>query len=212
MISIVNYKMGNIRSVQNALDYIGFRSRVISTPEAVAESDVLILPGVGSFRKAMENIRGMGLYDALQERVMLKKVPILGICLGMQLLSHNSDEDGMTEGFGWIPGAVRRLSEKQLSVKVPHIGFNTVFFEARTHGLFDGLGPSADFYFVHSYAMVCERPENHAASWVTYGEPFVASVQNGNVYGTQFHPEKSQSNGLTVLNNFCRIAGEKSHG
>ncbi|MFH1791314.1 MAG: imidazole glycerol phosphate synthase subunit HisH [Candidatus Omnitrophota bacterium] len=203
MIGIVNYRMGNIRSVVNALEYLGEESKVIDTPEQILKADKLILPGVGSFRVAMEHINAMGFFDALNEAVIGKRVPILGICLGMQLLAEDSDEDGLTPGFGWIPGNVRRFPVEILGKKVPHIGFNTAVFDPGRRGLFGRLGRQADFYFVHSYRFVCRKPERHVSSWTLYGERFASSVENENIYGMQFHPEKSQSNGLTVLRNFC---------
>ncbi|NQU95474.1 MAG: imidazole glycerol phosphate synthase subunit HisH [Candidatus Omnitrophica bacterium] len=205
MVSIVNYKMGNIRSIQNALSYLGVDSRVIDSPEEILTSKKLILPGVGSFRVAMEHIRAMKLFEALNEAALKQGVPLLGICLGMQLLATEGEEEGPTKGFGWIPGRVKRFSPERLSIKVPHIGFNTVYFEPKSKTLFEGLETCADFYFVHSYRMICEEPEKCVSSWADYGERFVASVEHRNIFGTQFHPEKSQSNGLTVLKNFCAI-------
>lgn len=203
-ISIVNYKMGNIRSIQNALGYLDVASEVINTPEQILGSKMLILPGVGSFRKAMEYIRGMNLFDALNEAVLKQKTPILGICLGMQLLANESEEDGLTAGFGWIQGKVKRFPAEELRIKVPHIGFNSAYFQPKARNLFGGLGKCADFYFVHSYRMICNDAED-VSSWADYGERFAASVQRDNISGMQFHPEKSQSNGLTVLKNFCNI-------
>tara|TARA_B100000315_G_scaffold127921_1_gene117644 strand:+ start:16908 stop:17531 length:624 start_codon:yes stop_codon:yes gene_type:complete len=207
MISIVNYKMGNIRSIQNALDFLEFDSRVIDSPKGILTSKKLILPGVGSFRVAMEHIKSMGLFDALNEAVLEKKAPILGICLGMQLLAIEGEEDGLTKGFGWVPGKVKHFPSKDFSLKIPHIGFNTVYFQNRTKNIFEGLNDHADFYFVHSYRMISEEPEKYVSSWANYGEKFAASVQYKNIFGTQFHPEKSQSNGLIVMKNFCRLNG-----
>lgn len=208
MVSIVNYKMGNIRSVQNALSFLGVDSCVIDSPKEVIESKKLILPGVGSFRVAMEHIKDMGLFDALNEAVIQRGTLIMGICLGMQLLAEIGEEDGLTSGFGWLPGIVKRFPSDDLSIKVPHIGFNSVYFKPVSENLFMGLGKCADFYFVHSYRMLCPEPEKYVSSWADYGERFVASVQHKNIFGTQFHPEKSQSNGLIVLKNFCRFKQE----
>lgn len=204
MISIVNYGMGNIRSVQGALDYLGFQNRLITTPAEVLESEKLILPGVGSFAAAMQNIRRLGLFEPLNEMVKERGVPVLGICLGMQLLVEVGTEDGPSSGFGWIRGRVERFRFDDSALKIPHIGFNTARFVPRDESIFAGLGEQADFYFVHSYRMLCERDEDVTA-WVDYGAPVVAAVQRENVYGTQFHPEKSQSNGLKVLRNFGAV-------
>jgi glutamine amidotransferase len=204
MISIVNYGMGNIRSVQGALDYLGIENRLVSTPAEVMTSEKLILPGVGSFYAAMQNIKRLGLVEPLNEMVLQHGVPVLGICLGMQLLADVSEEDGPSSGFGWIRGRVERYHFADPAFKIPHIGFNTARFQPRSHDLFAGLEEQADFYFVHSYHMICERPEDVAA-WANYGSPFVAAVHRDNIYGTQFHPEKSQSNGLKVLRNFTNV-------
>jgi len=205
MISILNYEMGNIRSIQNALDFIGIGCRVIDTQKDILESEKLILPGVGSFAVAMENIRRKDLLDALNEAALVKKIPILGICLGMQLLMDKSEEGGLNQGFGWIGGAVKRFDPYKLSIKVPHIGFNTVYFESNNNGLFRGLGSSADFYFIHSYRVECQNRED-ISSWANYGERFTAGIQRKNIFGVQFHPEKSQTNGLAVIRNFCNLA------
>ncbi len=204
MISIVNYGMGNIRSIQNALEFLGFDSYVASDSQEILASQKLILPGVGSFALAMENIKQKGLFEVLNESVIVKKIPILGICLGMQLLADDGEEDGLSYGFGWIPGSVRRFEADKLSIKIPHIGFNTVYFNQKNNLLFNDLGISADFYFVHSYKMIC-KDEIYISSWADYGEKFVTSVQKENIFGVQFHPEKSQSNGLKVLRSFCKI-------
>ncbi len=205
MVSILNYEMGNIRSIQNALDFIGIDSCVIDTQKDILESEKLILPGVGSFAVAMENIRRKNLLDALNEAVLVKKIPILGICLGMQLLMDKSEEGGLNQGFGWIGGSVKRFDSYKLSIKVPHIGFNTVYFESNNSGLFRGLGNSADFYFIHSYRVECKDRED-VSSWANYGERFAAGIQRKNIFGVQFHPEKSQTNGLAVIRNFCNLA------
>ena len=203
MFSIVNYRMGNMKSIQNALTYLGVESSMVESSQEILRSTKLILPGVGSFAQAMKNIREIGILDALNTAVLVKKVPILGICLGMQLFSESGDEDGPTDGLGWIPGRVRRLSVEK-NLKVPHIGFNTAYFSPNNRILFDGLEGSADFYFIHSYALACVR-ETDVASWTEYGERFVSSVRRDNIFGVQFHPEKSQHSGLAVLNNFARL-------
>jgi glutamine amidotransferase len=201
MITIVNYKMGNIRSIQNALEYLGAVAQVSDDPDVVKDSDKLILPGVGSFRTAMENLRNIGIVDALNEAVLIRKRPILGICLGMQLLAEEGTEDGITRGLGWVAGNVIRFDFNDSSHKVPHIGFNTVHFIQADNPLFKDMGEQADFYFVHSYHFACAA-SNDVSGWSDYHGRFVASVQHENIFGTQFHPEKSQSNGLKVLKNF----------
>ena len=204
MISIVNYGMGNIRSVQSALSFLGVENRVAVTAEEISTSDKLILPGVGSFRQAMENIRERGLLEPLNHTVTELGVPILGICLGMQLLADSGDEDGPSAGLGWIPGTVKRFQFPDSSLKIPHVGFNSVEFDPLGSALFRGLGASSDFYFVHSYRLVTDSP-HWVTAWSEYGERFGAAVQKDSVFGTQFHPEKSQSNGLKVLRNFAGL-------
>jgi glutamine amidotransferase len=195
--------MGNIRSIQSAFDYLKVENTVINTPEQIKSSTMLILPGVGSFAKAMENIKNMNLLDSLNETILVLKRPVLGICLGMQLLADSGDEDGPSEGLGYIPGTVKKFTVDS-SIKLPHIGFNIVNFVETNNLLFKGLGDRADFYFVHNYRFLCDNQKD-VASFTTYGETFASSVAKDNVFGVQFHPEKSQSNGLTVLKNFVSI-------
>jgi glutamine amidotransferase len=203
VITIVNYKMGNIRSIVNALDYLGVTSRVTRSPQEIMQSEKLILPGVGSYFAAMQNLSQMGLIDPLNEVVISKKKPILGICLGMQLLAESGTEDGEVKGLGWIPGHVRRFKFDNPSYRIPHTGFNSVQLGAQKSALYQSLENQSDFYFVHGYHMECDN--EYVSAWVDYYGRFVASVERGNVYGTQFHPEKSQSNGLMVLRNFSQI-------
>lgn len=201
--SIINYGMGNIRSIRGALDYLDVANQVITLPQQVKYSAKLILPGVGSFARAMENIKKMNLLDSLNEAVQVSKKPILGICLGMQLLADIGDEDGPSPGLGYIAGRVQRLPGGG-SLKLPHIGFNVARFVATNRVLYKGLGDMADFYFVHNYRFCCANHE-HVSSFTDYGEIFASSVAKGNVFGTQYHPEKSQSNGLSVLKNFTLL-------
>lgn len=203
MITIVNYKMGNIRSVVNALDYLGIPSCVTSSPQEILQSEKLILPGVGSYFVAMQNLQSMNLIEPLHEVALVKKRPILGICLGMQLLAESGSEDGEVQGLGWIPGHVRRFKFENQSYRIPHTGFNSVQRGGPESALYTSLGSHADFYFVHSYHMECD--EEYVSGYADYQGPFVASVERGNIYGTQFHPEKSQSNGLVVLRNFSHV-------
>jgi glutamine amidotransferase len=201
MVTIVNYGMGNLRSVESALHHLGFACAIEERPEQVATSDKLILPGVGSFARAMANLRSTGLRDALERAVRDRGVPVLGICLGMQLLATRGTEDGASEGLGWIPGEVVRFTPGK-DRKIPHVGFNTVLRKPQGAAMFSGLPQAADFYFVHSYHFVPLAPDAVAGE-CEYGEPVVAAVASGDVWGVQFHPEKSQGNGLQLLRNFC---------
>jgi len=197
-VAIVDYGMGNIRSIIGALKYIGVTDAELTSDRAkLVAADRLILPGVGAFAPAIARVREKGLDVILRELVTEQKKPILGICLGMQLMGLSSEENGAHEGLGFVPGAVSRFDEA--AVRVPHVGFNQV----RTDGglkLYKGFGSSADFYFTHSYRMISAEAINQCAC--DYGGEFVASYELGNVAGVQFHPELSQYNGLALLKNF----------
>ena len=204
MLTIVDYRMGNLRSVRNALSYFGEDAQVSGDPATIARSDKLILPGVGSFRQAMENIRGRGLFEPLCEAVTARKVPVLGICLGMQLLASHGEEDGGADGLGWIAGEVVPFSFDDASARIPHIGFNAAWATRPSSPVFGAVTDPADFYFVHSYYLRCENEAN-VALWCDYHGRFCAAVERDNVFGTQFHPEKSQANGLALLSRFLRV-------
>lgn len=194
--------MGNIRSIVGALSYLGVESIVTDDPNKILKSNKLILPGVGSFSVAMKNLIEMGLVNALTIAVHEKKVPILGICLGMQLLAESGEEDGKIKGLGWISGSVQRFSFSDSSIRIPHTGFNTIHIKNENSTLVGKLDCYKDFYFTHSYHMNCDNEED-VSSIVKYNGNFVASVEKNNIFGTQFHPEKSQSNGLRLLKNFA---------
>lgn len=202
MISIINYGMGNIRSVQGALSYLNAKSQLVDQAEAVRSAEKIILPGVGNFKKAMTNLNELGLVAPLKEAVK-RGTPLLGICLGMQLLAEKGEESGETEGLGWIPGKVERFRLQDPSLKIPHIGFSSTSPSGNTT-LFRGMGELTDFYYVHSFHLACTN-ERDVAAWCDYGGKFTAAVQKDNVYGTQFHPEKSQGNGLRLLKNFLEV-------
>lgn len=201
LIAVVDYGMGNRRSVEKALEHVGARARVSRDPETLLEADGLIVPGVGAFPLAMRNLHELGLVALLRERVA-QATPLLGICLGMQLLFERSNELGETEGLGLIPGNVSGLRTGGL--RVPHIGWSEVRFERvspLTVGLPDGGCP---FYHVHSFAA---RPADCAVVVGTadYGERFATVVAHGSVFGVQFHPEKSSGHGLRMLANFSAL-------
>ena len=196
---IVDYGMGNIRSLGAAVEHLGFDVLVSGDQREIMATKILMLPGVGSFPTAMSVMENLGLSQVLREVAHSGKAKLLGICLGMQLLMESSNEGQATRGLGLVGGAVERFpAENDLSV--PHIGFNSV----RSQGgsvLFTGLGEETDFYFVHSFRAVSAGPEAMVAT-SHYGGDFVAAIESGNIYGTQFHPEKSQTNGLRLLANF----------
>ncbi|MCT7968533.1 imidazole glycerol phosphate synthase subunit HisH [Laspinema sp. D1] len=203
-IIVVDYGAGNLWSVLNAIRYLGSEANISSDPGQIRVADCLILPGVGSFRKAMETLRHSRLDQAILESVQSRGCKILGICLGMQLLGSHGTEDGDTPGLGLIPNRVDRFTNPELmGNKVPHIGFNTVKF-TECKGLFANLTDEADFYFVHSYRMLPDGLQGRSATCY-YGVEFLAGFEIGNICGTQFHPEKSQTNGLMLLKNFLKL-------
>lgn len=199
MITVVDYGMGNLMSVAKALELSGRKISISSEPREILEADALVLPGVGAFRAGMENLQKLGLAQALIEFAGSGK-PFLGICLGMQLMFEASEEGGGAGGLGVFNGTVKRFRP---GVKVPHVGWNTVSMDPRC-AVFEGIENRAAFYFVHSYyaepacAGIC-------AATTEYGAGFCSAASKGNVFLVQFHPEKSQANGLKLLSNFCNL-------
>ena len=198
MIAIIDYGMGNLRSVQKAFEFIGHEAVITDEPETILKADKVVLPGVGAFSDAIKTIKEKKLDKAIYEAVESGK-PFLGICLGMQLIFDKSYENGEFEGLGIIPGRVVRLPE---NVKIPHIGWNNLNIKMRTP-LFEGLGESPYVYFVHSYYLETDAPVVSATT--DYGKEIQVAVQKGNVFALQFHPEKSGSTGLKILENFGRL-------
>lgn len=198
---VIDYGMGNLWSVLSAFRYLGVDATLSNDPTKIAASPVLVLPGVGSFRKAMEALHERQLEPAILDAVKKPGTKILGICLGMQLLAASSTEDGETKGLGLIPNRVKHFTpEEAAGNKIPHVGFNQVRFAPPT-GFFAGLSDAADFYFVHSYRMLRGGLVGDVGI-CHYGIDFLAAFRTGNVFGAQFHPEKSQTNGLVLLKNF----------
>ena len=200
MIGIVDYGMGNLESVRKAFEATGFASQWVRCPADLEGCDRIVLPGVGAFGRAMENLRSADLIDPLRRAVEAGR-PFLGICLGLQLLFEASSEHGTHKGFGWIAGDVQRLPD---SVRVPHIGWNTVGFP-RPSRLFAGIAEDTHFYFVQSY-FVAPHERTVIAATTDYGLTFTAAIERENLFGVQFHPEKSQAAGLQLLSNFGRIS------
>ncbi len=200
-IAVVDYGMGNRRSVEKALEHVGARAIVTSDHAQLRAAAGLVVPGVGAFPRAMARVRDLGLDDLLRERIDAG-TPVLGICLGMQLAFDSSTELGGAEGLGIIPGEVRRLAAGEL--KLPHIGWNELQLARSGCPLTEGLPDRCAFYHVHSFAPVPSLAEDVLGT-ADYGEPFVTAVQRGSFYGVQFHPEKSSAAGLRLLGNFARI-------
>lgn len=201
MIAIVNYGMGNIRSVVNAIETAGRRCTIANEPGELESAERIILPGVGAFGEAMTRLRDQGWIEPLLREVMAGGKPLLGICLGMQLLADRSFEHGEHAGLGWISGEVQRIDAGESQLRVPHMGWNSVRIAGETT-LFRDTPQDTSYYFVHSYHFVpCHVGASTAVT--DYGKPLVAAVEQGHVFGTQFHPEKSHDAGLLLLKNFC---------
>jgi len=200
MVCIVDYGIGNIGSIKNMIKKIGYASVVSSDREVIQNADKLILSGVGSFDYAIEKLKELDLFDLLDYEVRVKKKPILGICLGMQLMTKGSDE-GEKQGFAWIDAFVYRFEVDKL--KVPHMGWNLIDIE-KNNQLSSNLYDENRFYFVHSYHVLCEDKSDVLFS-TNYDLSFVSGFSKDNIYGVQFHPEKSHKFGKKLLENFCEL-------
>ena len=199
-ITIIDYGMGNIWSVSSAFEYLGCKVRVSSDKQVIRDGEALVLPGVGSFKLAMEKLCELELDEVIKNSVNVDGVKILGICLGMQLLGKLGTENGISRGLDLLPLEIGEFKSENLGIKIPHIGFNQVLSNEDSI-LFNGLPRNSDFYFVHSFRMLPQLSVGKSAT-TFYGEKFLAAYEHRNVFGTQFHPEKSQTNGLTLLQNF----------
>lgn len=203
MIAIVDYGVGNLFSLESSLKAVGAQALVTGNRQEIEAADRIILPGVGAFGDAVEKLKETGLVPVLK-RETEKGKPLLGICLGMQLLFEKSFEYGSHEGLGLIPGEVRPIGEViPGDLKIPHIGWNALKFTDKKSKLFAGIHDGDYVYFVHSY--YAARCEESVTAYAEYGTPLTASVEKGNIYGCQFHPEKSGQVGLKILEAFCRI-------
>jgi imidazole glycerol-phosphate synthase subunit HisH len=200
MITIIDYKTGNLGSIQNILKRIGEESVVTSDAEVIAKASKIILPGVGAFDTGMKNLTDLGLTDILNKKVLIEKIPVLGICLGMQLMSKGSEE-GSFPGLGWIDSTTLRFRfQNTTEYKIPHMGWNFIKLY-KTSRLFDSMFADPRFYFVHSYYFSAANPEDIVTS-TTYEIEFTSSFERGNIMGVQFHPEKSHKFGMKLLKNF----------
>ena len=198
-VAIVDYNMGNIKSIENAINHIGdFNIRSTADHDEILQADIIILPGVGAFPDAMQKLKERNLVAILNEAVIKNKTPTLGICLGMQLLFDSSEEKVLCNGLGWIPGKVVYMKPKD-NLRIPHIGWNSLIL-SESDSLFSFLDHDKDFYFVHSLYVQCK--DSHALARFQYGDTMIAAVKKDNIVGMQFHPEKSQKNGLNALRSF----------
>jgi len=202
MITIIDYEIGNLASIRNMLRKIGYDSVISSDINDIVKADKLILPGVGSFEYGMKKLKSMSYFSLLEKRVLVDKVPILGVCLGAQLLLDSSEEGGESKGLGWISGRVIKFDEKKLSgdEKIPHMGWNRVK-GLKESKLLKGLDINSRFYFVHSYHMICTNSDDMLLE-TNHGYSFVSGVERDNILGVQFHPEKSHKFGMKLYDNF----------
>jgi glutamine amidotransferase len=201
MITLIDYGSGNIHAIANIYKRLNIPFKMTFNPEELLKAEKLILPGVGDFDETMKLFEKNGVKEALNEAVVHKKIPILGVCVGMQIMG-NSSEEGELNGFGWIKGKVRRLSTENLNQKphLPHLGWNSVSFDPESF-LFKEVGGEQGFYFLHSYYFDCEDTTNIYAT-TQYGDEFASAINRQNVFGVQFHPEKSHKNGIRIFKNF----------
>lgn len=200
MIAIIDYGMGNLRSVQKGFEKVGFDAQITSDPEAVRKAEKVVLPGVGAFGDAMENLRNAGMIDVIKDTVKAGK-PFLGICLGLHLLFDSSTEFGFHEGLGIIPGQVKLLPP---GLKVPHMGWNQIELQ-KSDPLLKDIPDDSAFYFVHSYYVEPDDPAD-ITTLTDYGMKFTSIASRDNIFGIQFHPEKSSSLGLRILKNFGELS------
>lgn len=213
MIVVIDYDMGNLKSIANAFKALGVPVEVSGEPEVLGRASAIILPGVGAFGDGMRNLERRGLLPVLERKVAEERTPYLGICLGMQFLVTVGREHGEHRGFGWIPGECRRIEPRTGDAKVPHMGWNEVRVEREGSPLLADIGSGTAFYFLHSYhvAPAAEAADCVLAS-VDHGGALAAAVQRGHVFGVQFHPEKSQGAGLKLLRNFCDYVSARADG
>lgn len=203
-IIIVDYGAGNLRSVFRKFERVGAKVSISDQPDVIRCADKLVLPGVGHFANGAANLRKSGIWEVLNEKVLIEKTPILGICLGMQLMTKGSEE-GDADGFGWFDAKVVRFQvSDRRTFKVPHMGWNNAVVQ-KSSALFAEVPPEAMFYFVHSYLVEC-RHKSEALALTTYDYPFVSAIARDNIYGTQFHPEKSHGWGEQLIRNFTEKA------
>jgi glutamine amidotransferase len=199
-VAVINYGLGNLGSVRRAFEDIGSEVVIANHPSAIYDANRVVLPGVGAFTEGMECLARGGWVAALQEVVLHQGKPLLGICLGMQMLATSGHEGGITKGLDFVPGKVQRLDAIGCKLRIPHVGWNDIKYQ-REDVLFNGIPDLSDFYFVHSYAFVPESLE-HLTSTTSYDGDVTATIRNDNVFGCQFHPEKSSKAGRQLLKNF----------
>lgn len=204
MITIIDYGLGNIRAFQRVFEQLKVEVRIATCASELVDATKLILPGVGAFDYAMSSLTNSGMRESLEKKVLVEKVPVLGVCVGMQLLAARSDE-GVLPGLGWIDGVVKRFNPETIPFKTrfPHMGWNSVI-PVNNSPLMHEIEPDSRFYFLHSYYFETVNPV-HTIATTTYGAEFCSAVQRENIFGVQFHPEKSHFNGVKLLRNFANL-------
>lgn len=204
MITIIDYGSGNISAICNIYERLNIAYKIAKIPSKIFGAEKLFLPGVGAFDETMMLLENSGFKKALDVEVLINKVPIIGICVGMQVLGDSSEE-GKLPGLGYIKGHVKRLDESLLNCKpsLPHVGWNTISIKNKSP-LFEEIDTEIGFYFLHSFYFECDK-QSDVLSTTDYGQSFASAISNENVYGIQFHPEKSHNNGVTLLKNFAKL-------
>ena len=202
MISIVDYGLGNLKAFANIYKRLNIEAEFVKSPEDLSNATKIILPGVGAFDHAMEQLNNSGMRDKLKELVLEKKIPVLGICVGMQMIGNSSDE-GQLQGLKWVDASIKKFESSLIThkPKLPHMGWNNVIPQ-RDNPLFSGMDEQGLFYFLHSYYFECNKLSDSIAT-SEYGIKYTCAVNNENIYGVQFHPEKSHQNGIQLLKNFA---------
>lgn len=200
-VAIIDYKINNTRSVVNALKLLNVKPTVTSNIDVMKKSDAIILPGVGAFGQAMKNLNNLNITESLKELTLVKKYPFLGICLGMQLMADTSEEKGEFKGLSLISGKVKKIPNKK-NLRIPHMGWNNLIFN-KNNQIFKNIESYSSFYFVHSYHYVCEK--KYSIAEVDYGKKIIAAINHCNLYGVQFHPERSHFKGMQIIDNFLDI-------
>jgi glutamine amidotransferase len=204
MITIIDYGLGNIRAFVNVYERLNIKTKVAHTAADIRDAEKIILPGVGAFDYAMSQLNASGMRDELEKQVLVNKVPVVGICVGMQMLAKSSDE-GKLPGLGWIDGEVKLFDESLITYKtrLPHMGWNTMT-PVKPNALLETFNGESRFYFLHSYYFSCNNPEDSIAT-TEYGIRYTSAVNKDKIYGIQFHPEKSHANGIQLLKNFATL-------
>ncbi len=205
MIVIIDYGIGNLHSVAKAVENLGAEVKVSSNINDIENADKIILPGVGAFSEGIKNLKGKNLIPILEEQVLIKKKPFLGICLGMQLIAEESSEGGINPGLAWLPFKVKKFESQGNQLKVPHVGWEEINCDETTI-LLKNVKKSPSVYFVHSFYLAIEdRNRKYVIATCNYGTEFAAAINHKNIFATQFHPEKSQTEGLKILENFINL-------